>query len=43
MSSSTSVASREDDTGSVDLDYQPESKRKKVAKTMDPVSIYDTV
>lgn len=36
MSSSASVASREDDAGSVDLEYQPEAKRKRTVK-MDPV------
>jgi len=37
MSSTASVTSRgDDDTGSVDMDYQPDAKRKKIIK-LDPV------
>ncbi|CAL8069132.1 unnamed protein product [Orchesella dallaii] len=46
MSSSASVASREDDAGSVDLDYQPETKRKKIVR-LDPIEqcqqLYDII
>ncbi|CAG7824490.1 unnamed protein product [Allacma fusca] len=48
MSSTASVASRgEDDTASLDLDYQPELKRKKVARCTDPTEqcqqLYDII
>ena len=40
MSSTASLASRgDDDTASLDLDYQPDPKRKKVVKYTDPVCV----
>jgi hypothetical protein len=37
--SMSSSASKDDETGSVDLEYQPDSKRKRVPLKLDPVSV----